>query len=67
MTFFKFEKGGGALRHSNTPLNFWPHKKYFWSAKKNFGVGIFGVGRSKFGIFEASSETDGVYFWRSMV
>ena len=25
------------------------------------------MGRSKSGIFEASSETDGVYFWPSMV
>ena len=52
---------------SNAALIFWPHEKYFWSAKKIFGVGIFGVVRSKSEIFEASSETEGVYFWSSMV
>ena len=51
--FFFFFVCVGPVRHPNSP--------------KRLGVGIFGSGRSKSGIFEASSETQVAKVWPPMV
>ena len=66
MTFFLFQKGGAPAATCCT-LKIFSTQKFFVTIQKKIGVGICGSGRSKYGIFEASSETQMVKVWPPMV